>query len=474
MTSNSDPAELGAIELLRHYAGKTLSPVEVIAAVLDRVRRLDPHVNAFCWIDEDAALAAAKASETRWSQGRPAGPIDGVPCTIKDLVLTRGMPTRKGSRTVTATGPWHVDAPVTARLREAGGIIIGKTTTCEFGWKGVADSPLTGITRNPWNTAMTPGGSSGGAAVAAALNMGVLHIGSDAAGSIRIPCAFTGVFGIKPSFGYVPQWPASAMGTLSHLGPMTRTVNDAALMLSVIGRSDTRDFYCNDSAHRDWFQGLDTGVKGLRVAYSPTLGYTRVDPDVLERTDECAKLLAELGATVELVDPGFADPTECLQTLWYAGAANAVGKLDDSAMEALDPGLRRIAEQGRRIDILQYLGAIDKRIELAEHMAAFHEQWDLLLTPTMPLTAFPVGRNVPDGWWSTDWVTWSPFCHPFNLTQQPAASVPFGYAGNNLPVGVQLVAARYRDDLVLRTAQAISQACPALFPTEARFFPRSL
>ena len=466
MTPNGRPAQLTAVELLQLYKAKELSPVEVVSDAIARIRSLNPYVNAYCYVDEDGALEQAKASEDRWYRGEPLGQIDGVPCSIKDLVLVKGMPTRKGSLTTPSDAPQDMDAPVTAHLREAGGIILGKTTTCEFGWKGVTDSPLTGITRNPWNLDMTPGGSSGGAAAAAALNLGVLHVGTDAGGSIRIPCAFTGTFGMKPSFGYVPQWPSSAMGTLSHLGPMTRTVSDSALMMSVIGRGDLHDFYCSEPRSRDWTATLNLGVKGLRIAYSPTLGYAEVDPEFQALTAKCARVLEEHGATVDMVDPGFADPTTDFETLWYAGAAGAIFKLSPEARGELDEGLLRVAELGRRIDILDYLRAVDRRIELAEKMLEFHSRWDLLLTPTVPITAFPVGSNVPANWPSDNWVTWSPYCHPFNMTQQPAASIPFGFSSDGLPVGVQLVGPKFRDDLVFRGAQAISHAFTATFPTD--------
>ena len=473
MSLSRDPSTLTAVELLQHYKAKVLSPVETVCAVFERIKSLNPYVNAYCCIDEDGAHAAARASEERWYRGNPQGCLDGVPCSIKDMVLTQGMPTRKGSRTTSANAPQDVDAPVANHLRMAGGIILGKTTTCEFGWKGVTDSPLTGITRNPWNLNVTPGGSSGGAGAAAALNLGALHVGSDAGGSIRIPCGFTGTFGIKPSFGYVPQWPVSAMGTLSHLGPMTRTVEDSALMLSVIGCGDVRDFYSGEPCARDWTSSITCGVEGLRVAYSPTLGYVEVNPDVRERADTCAGVLSDLGATVETVDPGFVDPSDDFRTLWYAGTANAVSKISPEERNNLDVGLLRIAEQGKSISIIDYLRAVDRRIELAELMTQFHSRWDLLMTPTLPITAFRAGRNVPEDWPSDDWVTWSPFCHPFNMTQQPAASVPFGFARDCLPVGMQVVGPKFRDDLVLRVAYAINNALPPSFPSDHDVFSAS-
>ena len=273
----SDPATLSATELLRLYRRKQLSPVETTQAVLDRIERFDPAVNAFCLVDRDQALQSARASEARWQRGAPAGLLDGIPATIKDLVLTRGWPTLRGSLAIARDQAWDVDAPATARLREQGAVLIGKTTTPEFGWKAVTDSALTGITRNPWDTSKTPGGSSGGAAAACALGMGALHIGTDGGGSIRIPASFSGIFGLKPSFGRVPAWPLSPFGTVAHLGPMTRTVSDAALMLNVLALPDRRDWFALPYDSRDYQIGLEDGVGGLRVAFSPTLGFAEVD-----------------------------------------------------------------------------------------------------------------------------------------------------------------------------------------------------
>ena len=268
---SSDLLTLSAAELLRLYRARRASPLEVTRAALQRIDSLNPVLNCFCFIAPDA-LAAAKESEARWMKGEPRGALDGVPVSIKDLLLTKGWPTLRGSKTVDPKGPWNDDAPVVARLREAGAVLLGKTTTPEFGWKGVTDNPLTGITRNPWNPAKTPGGSSGGAAAALAAGMGPLTLGTDGGGSIRIPCAFTGVFGLKPSFGRVPAWPLSPFGTVAHVGPMTRSVHDAALMLNVLSQPDARDWFALPYDPRDYRLGLDDGVRGLRIAYSADLG----------------------------------------------------------------------------------------------------------------------------------------------------------------------------------------------------------
>jgi len=308
----ADLADASASQLLALYRARQASPVEATRAVLARIARLNPVLNAYCLVDEETALASARASEARWAGGQASGPLDGVPASIKDLILTRGWPTRRGSRTIDpAAQTWEVDAPVTARLREAGAVLIGKTATPEFGCKGETNSPLTGITRNPWNPAKTPGGSSGGAAAAVAAGMGPLAVGTDGAGSVRIPAAFCGNFGLKPSFGRVPAYPLSPFGSVAHLGPHTMTVRDAALMMNVIKQPDARDWTALPPDASDYLAGLDGGVRGLRVAYSPTLGYARhVHPEVAVAVERAVQVLRDQGAVVEAQDPGIDDPLE--------------------------------------------------------------------------------------------------------------------------------------------------------------------
>ncbi len=457
----SDLCALSATELVDAYRKKTLSPVDVTRAVLGRIEKLNPVLNAFCLVSE-SALEEAKASEARWTAGQPRGLLDGVPVSIKDIILTKGWPTLRGSKTVDPKGPWSDDAPATARLREHGAVLLGKTTTPEFGWKGVTDSPLTGITRNPWNTAKTPGGSSGGAAAAVASGMGPLAVGTDGGGSIRIPCSFTGLFGIKPSFGRVPAWPLSPFGTVAHVGPMTRTVTDAALMLNVLAQPDARDWHALPYDARDWRMGLDGGVEGLRIAYSPDLGYCKVDAEVRKIVDDAVAVFSELGANVERKDPGFADPAPIFTAHWFSGAAFLMKGVKNQ--ELVDPGLREVAAQGAKITAEQLLEAQMKRGALGLHMNLFHRDYDLLVTPTLSIAAFDAGKEVADKMLQERWTDWTPFSFPFNLTQQPAASIPCGLTKAGLPVGLHLVGPRYADALVLRAARAFETARPIVMP----------
>jgi aspartyl-tRNA(Asn)/glutamyl-tRNA(Gln) amidotransferase subunit A len=453
----SDLCALTATELVEAFRTKTLSPVDVAMAVVKRIEALNPVYNAFNLVSE-RIVEDAKASEARWTAGQPKGLLDGVPVSIKDIVLTKGWPTLRGSKTIDPKGPWNDDAPATARLREHGAVLLGKTTTPEFGWKGVTDSPLTGITRNPWNKAKTPGGSSGGAAAAVASGMGPLAVGTDGGGSIRIPCAFTGLFGIKASFGRVPAWPLSPFGTVAHVGPMTRSVADAALMLNVLALPDARDWHALPHDARDWRMGLDRGVADLRIAYSPDLGYAKVDKEIREIVGKAVAVFEDLGAKVEEKNPGFADASPIFTTHWFSGAAFLMKGVKNP--ELVDPGLREVAALGAKITADELLDAQMKRGALGMHMNLFHRDYDLLVTPTLSIPAFDAGKEVADKMLQGRWTDWTPFTFPFNLTQQPAASIPCGLTKAGLPVGLHLVGPRYADALVLRAARAFETARP--------------
>jgi aspartyl-tRNA(Asn)/glutamyl-tRNA(Gln) amidotransferase subunit A len=465
-SSPTDPALLSATDLLVLYRAKQLSPVEAVRATLARIERFNPLVNAYCHLDSAGALAAAEASQARWLAGTPKGLLDGVPVGVKDNIQVLGMPSRFGSR-LTPDAPQKVDSPAVARLKEQGAIILGKTAMPEYGWKATSDSPLTGITRNPWDTRMTTGGSSAGAAASAVLGMGALHLGTDGGGSIRIPAAFTGCYGLKPTRARVPAFPASPFGTLAHHGPLTRTVADAALAMTVIAAPDARDVYGWISPAPDYRAGLDDGVRGLRLAYSPTLGglAKRIDPDVERLAAAAAKAFADLGATVEEADPELgADPIDAWNAFWWPGMALQLQAFGARATELADPGLLAEAAHGPAISAFDHIRAQLRRAELHNALARFHERFDLLLTPALPLPAFEAGHVLPpSGGWGEAWTDWAPFSYPFNLTQQPAASIPCGLTAGGLPVGLQIVGPIGADALVLRASRAFEAAHP--FPT---------
>src|SRR5256712_7863729 len=459
----ADLCSLTATELLDGFRKHELSPVEVTRAVLERIEKLNPVLNAFNLVSE-RALEDARTSEARWRAGQPKGLLDGVPVSIKDLILTKGWPTLRGSKTIAPRGRWTDDAPATARLREHGAVLLGKTTTPESGWKGVTDSPLTGITRNPWNPAKTPGGSSGGGVAAVAAGMGPLAVGTDGGGSIRIPCSFTGLFGIKPSFGRVPAWPLSPFGTVAHVGPIARSVTDAALMLNVLSLPDARDWHVLPYEARDYRTTLEHGVQDLRIAFSPDLGYAKVDGEVAVLVREAVKVFADLGAKVEEKNPGFENPEPIFRAQWFPGAAFLLKDLSVEKRKLVDPGLLDAADQGKKFSMLEILEAQHKRGALGAHMNLFHRDYDLLLTPALSIVAFDAGKDVADSMLQKRWTDWTPFSYPFNLTQQPAASVPCGLTRAGLPVGLQIVGPRYADARVLRAARAFESARPFALP----------
>ncbi len=458
---NRDLALLSATDLVAGYRSGDLSPVDATEAALAQIDAHDDAVNAFCLVDHDRALDAARASEERWQAGEPLGPVDGVPTGVKDVFLTRGWPTLRGSKVVDPDQPWEIDAPVVSALKRNGAVLLGKTTTPELGWKGVTDAPPYGVTRNPWDPTKTAGGSSGGSSAAVVLGMGALALGTDGGGSIRIPAGFCGHPGVKPTYGRVPVWPASPYGTLAHAGPIARTVEDLALMLNVLSEPDSRDWTALPDDGVDYVTDLAGGVAGLRVGFSVDMGIAggKLDPEVREAVDTAVGVFEELGADVEPVALGIEDPVDVFGVLWNSGAAAVVRGYTDEQRALMDPGLQRITEEGAGYSALDYLEAAQQRAELAIAMNRFHDEYDLLLTPTLPIPAFEAGRDVPECWPEPGGPSWTPFSYPFNLTQQPAASVPCGFTEAGLPIGLQIVGAKYADALVLRAAQAYEQAC---------------
>lgn len=465
----SDLTQLSADTLIGLYRSGAASPVEVTQAVLARTARVNPKINAFCLLDEKAALKSAQVSEARWqahrATGAPVGTLEGVPTTIKDLILTKGWPTLRGSRTVNPDQTWDVDAPVTARLREAGAVLLGKTTTPEFGCKGETNSPATGITRNPWNLNKTPGGSSGGTAAAVAAGLGPIGVGTDGAGSVRIPAAFCGNFGLKPSFGRVPAYPLSPFGSVAHLGPHTMSVQDAALMMNVMKRPDARDWTSLPEDNVDYTAGLNDGIRGLRIAYSPTLGYAKnVHPEIAAAVAEAVKVLQDLGAQVEQIDPGFEDPLDITTGLWFLGAWTVWNTLNAEQQSLADPDFKAEAELGSRLSALDIQQLNQRRGVLGSQMRQFMQRFDLLVTPAVSIPAFdalPAGHSPLS---PESMLGWTPFSYPFNLTQQPASTIPCGLTRDGLPMGLQFVGPMFGDALVLRASKAYENTRPIARP----------
>jgi aspartyl-tRNA(Asn)/glutamyl-tRNA(Gln) amidotransferase subunit A len=441
---------------------RKVSPVEVVNAILARIEALNPILNAFVTLTADQARRDARAAERALGKrGARLGPLHGVPFSVKDLVITRGVRTTFGTPLYRDNVPTE-DAPIVARLKAAGAILLGKTNTPTMGWIGATHNLLFGIPRNPWNLDRSPGGSSGGASAAAAAGMGPLHVGTDGGGSIRIPASCTGIFGFKASFGRIPVYPASGAWSLSHVGPMTRTVADAALMMNVCAGPDERDPSSLPAERVDYVKALRGSLKGLRLAWSDDLGFADcVDPEVAAVCARAARAFRDLGCRVEEVTPRWPSPFEAWSEIFCGGIATRLAPALDRRAE-IDAGLAKIIDATLRNAPTKYVQAWFDRLAWWQHPRAFFEKYDLLLTPTIACPPFKVGLDNPTEIAGRPVVpyAWIPFTYPFNLTGQPAASVPCGFTGDGLPVGLQIVGRRFADAAVLRAAAAFERLRP--------------
>ena len=456
-----DLGYLPATQLAELIRTKQISPVEYMRSLLARIEAVDPKVNAFAYLAPDRAMDGARAAEAKLMSGERIGRLHGLPVTIKDLAITKDMPTQQGSL-MYKDAQTAEDAPMVSRLRDEGGIVIGKTTTSEFGWTGVSHSPLTGITHNPWKFGMNAGASSAGAGAASAAGFGPLHQGSDGAGSIRMPAHFCGVFGLKPSFGRVPNYPVSTGDMTSHNGPLTRTVADSALMMEVTSGPHPLDYTTLEAGPAAYLSRLHEGVKGKRIAYSPDLGLARVDPDVAALVKAAALRFAELGAIVEEVPTPWAAPgPELIRFFWSAHLTRLKPRLETWASK-MDPGLVACIEASTNVSVSEYQAARETKMAYIANIHRWFENWDFLLTPAVSVAAFPAEKLMPDHWphhdW--DWVSWAEFSYPFNMAWNPAASVPCGFTAEGLPVGLQIVGRRFDDLGVLQASAAFEAVQP--------------
>jgi aspartyl-tRNA(Asn)/glutamyl-tRNA(Gln) amidotransferase subunit A len=460
-------AFLPATRLLALYRSRELSPVEVAGETLRRLECYEGAINAFVLYDPETAMAMARASEARWQRGEPQGLLDGVPVALKDTVLTKGWPRRLGSRTIDPNQSWHEDSPVTARLRSEGAVFFGKTTTPEFGWKGVTDSPLTGITRNPWNIERTPGGSSGGSAAAIVAGICPLAVGTDAGGSIRIPASFCGIVGHKPTFGRVAVYPPSAFGDVAHIGPMARTVADAALMFDAMKGPDSRDWHSLPDDEIKYREQMDKGsLRGKRIALSPTLGCAEPSPPVRAAVERAAQVFTDLGAVVEEADPFAESPKPVFETLSLGGFWALLRAQKSEAVNLMDPGLVEMCQRGQTVTQEQYVDAVVQRAALGQRLRLFFDRFDLLLSPTMPIPAAyadPQQGEIPDPENSWSWVTYT---FAFNLTKNPSCSIPCGF-DDGLPIGLMVTGQLYDDLTVLQACRGYEQVAGPAWPSPA-------
>jgi aspartyl-tRNA(Asn)/glutamyl-tRNA(Gln) amidotransferase subunit A len=456
MTERLDTAR----ELARAIVSRALSPVEAVESSLARLYATEPRLHSFVTVLADRALRDAKLMETQLRQRKPQGPLAGVPISVKDLIAVGGAPLTFGSRSMADNVAPH-DAVAVERLRDAGAIIIGKTTTSEFGCKAVGDSPLTGSTRNPWDLSKTAGGSSAGAAASVAAGVTSIALGTDGGGSIRIPAAMTGLFGVKAQFGRVPVFPVAANPTLAHVCPIGRDVRDVALLLGVLSGYDARDPHSVPVAAPDYLAACDRDPRALKIAWSPSFGYAAPDAEVCTIAEAAVRTFIELGCVVEEVDaPLGPDPAAMWTAEFYAGVAARLAPTLRERRELLDPEVATMVEQALTMDAEAYGRAVQMRYVFREKLRKFFGEYDLLLSPSLPVAGVDVGVSIPPRFADRNLVTWVGYTYPFNLTGQPAASIPAGFTRGGLPVGLQLVARAYREEDLFAAAAAFETVRP--------------
>jgi aspartyl-tRNA(Asn)/glutamyl-tRNA(Gln) amidotransferase subunit A len=461
-----DLPQLSAARLSRLYRKGKLSPVEAMKAVLARVDKVNPTINALCFVDNAAALKAARASERRWKKGKPLSPLDGVPVSIKELIRVKGWPVRMGSKLTDPTAADR-DAPAVARLREAGAIVFAQSTSSEYGHKPVTDSPLHGLTRNPWNIERTPGGSSGGAGAAVASGMGPLAVGTDGGGSVRLPSSFTGLVGLKATYGRIPAWPPGVNGDLANTGPMTRTVLDCAMMMNAIAQPDSRDPTQLPADPVDYVKKLDGKLKKPRIAFLLRMGDHPIDLEVAALVSRAARQFEQLGCTVETIDAPpvpYLDASRIFLTHWLSNAQRLLQLYPQSRHDEFDPNLLAYCQSGQKFSLQDVVTAQAERRELTVAWNQFFETYDFLLTPMLAIQPFAVLKNMPDGSDGQSNRQWSPYSSVFNLTRHPAITVPCGISRERLPVGLQLVSGYFKDASLLRLAAHYTEANPIPFP----------
>lgn len=455
-----------ATQLAQAIRTKTLSPVEVVNAFLERIEKLNPTINAYCTVTNEQARKAAQEAEAAVMRGSPLGPLHGVPFSLKDLTPTKGIRTTSGSKIFEHHVPTE-DALLVERLYAAGGILLGKTNTPEFGCKALTDNKIFGPTYNPWNLERTPGGSSGGAGAAVAAGLGPLAEGSDLAGSIRIPASFCGIVGLKPSPGRIPKYPnTNAWNTLSVNGPLTRTVADAALMFQVMAGPDDRDPISLPDTGEDFCTAVygDLKLSGLRVAWTPDLqGMAPVDPIVKEICAKAIRVFIDLGCTLEEGSPDFSGAHELFAVLNANLRMAAVGDYAEQWAHEMDPLLVWRIEQGKQYSLTDVGKAEKTRTALYQRVRKFFENYDLLLLPTTPVPPYSAHHGYPQEIAGRKITT--PYeililTYAFNLTGQPAISVPAGWTEDGLPIGLQIVGRRNAEALVLKAAAAFEAAAP--------------
>ncbi|BBO70364.1 amidase [Desulfosarcina alkanivorans] len=452
-----------AWRLAARIARREITPLEVMRDTLDRMDRVNPGLNAFVSLRPEAAMAEARAMTEKIAAGKPVGPLAGLPLGVKDLEDAAGMVTSYGSIPF-KDNRVQGDSVQVARLRAAGAIVVGKTNVPEFGFTGFTKNRLHGMTRNPWNRERTPGGSSGGAAAAIAGGLVPLCTGSDAGGSIRIPASYSGCFGLKPSFGRIPVGPSPVLSysAMTVMGPLTRTVRDAALYMDCVAGYHPADPYSLPKPPRPYLAGIDDLPDRLKIAFSPDLGYARVQNDVLSCVEQAVHAFGEMGHRVERWTGRLPDTAEVWTPLIGTDIYAQLAGVLETDRGDIGRTLAAVVDRTRRLTVAELTAFQQLRARLNRELQALFEKFDILLTPTMPTEAFAAGGPPPaeiDGQ-PIPLLGAVAFTYPFNLSGHPAASVPAGLTANGLPAGLQIVAPRHRDDRVLQAARAYERIRP--------------
>jgi len=452
-----------AQELAKLIRSKDLSPVELMGETLQRIEAVNPVLNAFVSVRADQAMNEARSIAERLASSQETGLLVGIPIGVKDLEDVKGMVTSFGSVPY-KNNIAQRDSIQVARLKAAGAIVVGKTNTPEFGFTGFTKNMLYGVTRNPWNTERTPGGSSGGSAAAVAGGMVPIATGSDAGGSIRIPASYSGCFGLKTSFGRIPRGPFPLLQThpIWCMGPLTRTVKDAALYLDCVSGYNASDPYSLPSPEHSFLKCLEDIPTDLRIAFSPTLGYARVQKDVMSLVEKAAKRFEEMGHIVERWEGSLPDVGETWSKIFNCELYSQLHQDLDKNREEMGKTLVNSLDQVKSFSMEDHIEAQKIRTELNKIMGDLFEGFDLLLTPTMPTEAFASKGPPPaeiDGH-PIPLLGAVAFTYPFNLSGHPAATVPVGLTKNGLPAGLQIIGPRQRDDLVLQASHAYEKMRP--------------
>ncbi len=465
-----DTWKLSANELFYSYVKGDLTPTQVITDLVERIYTVNSKINAFICYDADLAMKNAIESESRYKNKAFLSPLDGVPVSIKDLILTKDMATLRGSKSIENIDIVFEDAPVVSKLKGAGAIIIGKTSSPEFGHKGTTQSDRHGITLNPWNISKNAGGSSGGSAAAVSAGLGPMSIGTDGGGSVRIPCSFSGLFGLKPTFGRIPAYPLSPFGTVANLGPITRTVKDAAMMMNIIAKPDVKDWFSIPINCNDYLDYISKDIKGIRLGYtfdwgmSKYLGSNNLDSEVIEAVEDTIESLKAYGIIIEKIDINWPnEPYPIFKAIWESGAANLYRKLRDDQKENVEFTFLDFSNRGKDYTLFDLMDIEAARAENSSYFSKILEKkYTAIIGPTMPIVAFDAHRNVPNGWPEKDIFSWTPYTFPFNLTKHPASTVNCAFSKLGLPIGMQVVSPLFREDICMGVSYIIEKVSDLL------------